>query len=88
MAKIRNLTITVEHTGKRIPVEELESSVTVQELLDALANKINLPAGTNAVLIRKITRKQLLSHQTLSDAGVEDGETLIADFERTAGSYM
>ena len=88
MAKINNLTIMVEHTGKRIPVETLESSVTAQELLDALTSKINLPVGTNAVLIRKITRKQLLPHQALGDAGVEDDETLIADFERTAGSYV
>lgn len=86
MARIRNLTIMVEHTGKLIPIEEIESSVKVEELLEALAGKINLPANTNAVLIRKITRKQLLSHQTLGEAGVEDGETLMADFERTAGS--
>ena len=85
MNKIRNLTIMVEQTGKRIPVEEIESSVTARELLDALANKINLPAGTNAVLIRKLTHKQLLPNQSLGKAGIEDGETLIADFERTAG---
>lgn len=82
---IRNLTIMVEHTGKRIPVEQVEESVTAKELLDALASKINLPAGTNSVLIRKLTRKQLLPNQSLGSAGVEDGETLIADFERTAG---
>lgn len=86
MAKqIRNLTIINESTGKRIPVEQVESDVTAEELLTALANKINLPAGTNGVLIRKLTRKQLLPHQSLESAGIEDGETLIADFERTAG---
>lgn len=85
MTNIRNLTIMVEHTGKRIPVEEVEGSVTAQELLSALAGKINLPAGTNGVLVRKLTRKQLLPNQTLENAGLEEGETLIADFERTAG---
>ncbi len=85
MAAIRNLTIMVENTGKRIPVEEVDGGVTAQELLDALASKINLPAGTNAVLVRKVTRRQLLSHQSLSSSGVQDGETLIADFDRTAG---
>ncbi len=85
MANIKNLTIMVEHTGKRIPVEEMDNTMTASELLDALANKINLPAGTNGVLIRKMTRKQLLPNQTLKEAGVEDNETLIADFERTAG---
>lgn len=85
MATIRNLTIMVEHTGKRIPVEEMDNTMTASELLSELANKINLPAGTNGVLIRKMTRKQLLPNQTLKQAGVEDNETLIADFERTAG---
>lgn len=84
--KIRNLTIMVEQTGKRIPVEEVDSNMTSRELLDALASKINLPAGTNGVLIRKLTRKQILATQSLGDAGIEDGETLIADFERTAGT--
>jgi hypothetical protein len=38
------------------------------------------------VLIRKLTRKQLLPNQSLGNAGIEDGETLLADFERTAGA--
>jgi hypothetical protein len=82
---IRNLTIQVEHTGKLIPVEEIDGDVTSQEFLGALAGKINLPTGTRGVLIRRITRKQLLPSQSLKNAGIEDGETLIADFERTAG---
>ncbi len=82
---IRNLTIEVEHTGKRIPVEEIDEAVTAQEFLSALAGKINLPTGTRGVLIRRITRKQLLPQQSLKQAGIENGETLIADFERTAG---
>lgn len=85
MASLSDLTIMVEHTGRRIPVEEVDSEVTAEELLNALADKINLPAGTNGVLIRKVTRKQLLPRQTLAQAGVRDGETLMADFERTAG---
>lgn len=85
MATVRNLTIMVEHTGKRIPVEEMDNTMTANDLIEALANKINLPAGTRGVLIRKLTRKQLLPNQTLKEAGVEDNETLIADFERTAG---
>jgi hypothetical protein len=83
---IRNLTVMVEHTGKRIPVEEVDNLMKANELLSALANKINLPAGTNGVLIRKMTRKQLLPDQSLKEAGVQDNETLIADFERTAGN--
>lgn len=85
MAQLHNLSIVVENTGKRLPIEEIDNSVTAKELLEALAGKINLPVGTNAVLIRKTTRKQLLPQQTLAEAGVESNETLIADFERTAG---
>ncbi len=82
---VRNLTIMVEHTGKRIPVEEVDNTMTANELLNALAGKINLPAGTRGTLSRKLTRKQLLPNQSLKESGVEDGETLLADFERTAG---
>lgn len=86
MAMIRNLTVVVETNGKRIPVEEVDNLMKANELLSALVNKINLPAGTTGVLIRKMTRKQLLPDQSLKEAGVQDNETLIADFERTAGN--
>lgn len=84
---IRNLTIFTETTGKRFPVEEVDGDVKADELLAAFASKINLPAGTRGVLVRKVTRKQLVGSQSLNEAGIEDGETLIADFERTAGVY-
>ena len=64
-AVIRNLTIVVEHTGKRINVEEVSASITVTELLNALAGKVNLPADTTGYLIRKATHKQLISEQSL-----------------------
>jgi len=85
VAVIHNLTAIIENTGKRILIEEMVSNVTVQELLEALAYKINLPSGTQSVLIRQLTRQQLLPSQSLAEKGIEDGETLIADFERTAG---
>jgi hypothetical protein len=86
MAKtIRNLSIVTESTGKITPIEEVDGSVTAGELLEAFSKKISLPAGTRGVLVRKLTHKQLLASQSLSSAGIEDGETLIADFERTAG---
>jgi len=85
MAIIRDLTVLVELTNKRIPVREVDGSVTAQELLNSLAEKINLPARTKGVLTRKLTHRQILPNQSLAAAGVEDGEVLIADFERTAG---
>lgn len=85
MAMLRNLTIVVEHTGKRIPVNEIDGDVTATDLLNALAGKINLPEGTRGVITRKKTHKQILPTQSLQSAGVESEDTLIADFERTAG---
>ncbi len=85
MAMLRNLTIVVEHTGKRIPVNEIDGDVTATDLLNALAGKINLPEGTRGVITRKRTHKQILPTQSLQSAGVESDDTLIADFERTAG---
>lgn len=85
MATLRNLTIVVEHTGKRIPVNEVDGNMTATELLTALAGKINLPEGTRGVITRKKTHKQILPTQSLESSGVEDDDTLIADFERVAG---
>jgi hypothetical protein len=82
---IHNLSIVTESTGQITPINEVDGSVTAGELLEAYARKISLPAGTKGVLVRKLTHKQLLLSQSISSAGIEDGETLIADFERTAG---
>jgi len=79
----------IEHTGKRVLVKEVARSVTPRELLDAVAAKTRIvPVGTNGVLIRKLTRKQLLPNQSLGSAGIEDGETLLVDFERSAGGSL
>lgn len=86
--KIRNPTIVVEHTGKHIPIVELDGDITAQELSDVLANKINIPGGTNTVLIRKLTHRQLVPHQSLGDVGIKDKETLIVDSERLAGGSL
>jgi uncharacterized ubiquitin-like protein YukD len=88
MGVIRNITIVVTNTGKRIGVEEIANSFTAVELIEAISNKINLPVGTRGIVIRILTRKQLLSGQTLKEAGIEDGETLEVDYDRTAGGYI
>ncbi len=85
MATLRDLTIVVEHTGKRIPVKEVDDQITAEELLIALGSKINLPEGTRGILTRKQTHKQVLPKQTLQAAGVTNEDILVADFERTAG---
>lgn len=85
---IQNLVLEVEHTGKRIHEDSLNREMTVKELLRNIAYKVNLPAGTRGVLIRRLTRKQLLPQQTLNQVGIQDGETLIVDFERFAGGSL
>lgn len=85
MTTLRNLTIVVEHTGKKIPINEVDGNMTATDLLNALAGKINLPEGTRGVITRKRTHKQILPTQTLEGAGVENDDTLLADFDRTAG---
>lgn len=85
---IRNIELLVEHTGKRVYIEKVAGSVTVQELLNALAGKMNLPAGINGVLIRRLTRKSLAPNQSLQNVGLEDSETLLVDFERLAGGSL
>ena len=85
---VHNLIIVNQSTGKTIPIDEVGENVTARELLEAYTRKINLPAGTHGVLVRKLTHKQLLSSQSISSAGVEDNETLVADYERTVGGYF
>lgn len=85
MTTLRNLTIIVDHSGKRIPVNEVDGQLTATELLQALAGKINLPEGARGVITRKKTHKQILPAQSLDAAGVENDDTLIADFEKVAG---
>ena len=82
--RIYDLTLVVEHTGKRIPVEEVEGSVTPKELLDAVAHRCNLPTGTNSVLIHFNNR--LLPSQTITEAGIKDGELIIA--RHASGIHM
>ena len=84
----QNLSILVETTGQKILVEKIDRNTTADEILSALAYKFNFPTNTRGALIRKVTRKQLIGSQTLSDAGIEDGEILIADYERTAGGSI
>jgi hypothetical protein len=85
LAMTKNLTIVTSDTAKRIPIEEVNADVTIWDLLDSLAKKINLPPGTTAVLTRDSTGEQLLLGKTVGELGISDGESLIVDFERVAG---
>lgn len=67
-------------------IGELDSDVTAQALVGAIAIKLALPQGTTASLIRKETNQEIPLWQTLREAGVQDGEVLEISFERIAGT--
>ena len=77
---LRNLTIqhSLENTTS---ITEVSSSMTAGEILNALAERINLPPGIKGTLIRKSTGEIIPSWQTLANVGVQDGESLFADFD-------
>jgi len=83
--KIKNLSLISEQTGEKVLVSEVDSNVLVAELLNAVIKKLPLPINARGVIIRKKTYKQLLPGQSLGSAAIEDNETLMVDFEKTAG---
>lgn len=85
MSTLRDLKIINQANGKTIPVKEMEGTVTVGEFLAAYAQQIGLPPNAQGRLTRKVTGKELQNNQTLSGAGIEDGETLIADMDYVPG---
>jgi len=82
MAKrIRNLHI-VFPPNNLVTIDELDASVTVQALINALAARhVELPSARGH-LIRKATNQSIFPQVTLGQAGVHDGEELEFIFER------
>lgn len=79
--------IIIEATPNEIIELDFSSltRLTVANILSAVAQKIKLPPGVVGTLIIKKTGKPIPPLMTLGEAGIEDNEVLIADFERTAG---
>lgn len=73
-----------------MPVYELDEDVTFIAFLEALASQIALPVAdfSTSHLIRELSNESLSLHRTFRELGIEDGEVLIADFERTAGGNI
>ncbi len=89
MRKIRNLTIQIEQLDKTIPIVEIESSVTVSELLNALADKVNMPVlGTQGIVIRRATQKQLPPELSFNSIGVKNGEILEISLKSMRDDYL
>lgn len=81
MATLKNIRIRNQTTGKTILIDELESDVTVNELLTAYFDRIGLPQNTEGTLTLKRTQRQLLYNQTMGQAGAQDGDVLEASIE-------
>ncbi len=79
--RLRNLTIVNTANMERHHVDSVPSDITIQELLSAFADRINLPDGAKGVLIRKATHNKLMLTQTLQTVGIANSEELLADFE-------
>jgi hypothetical protein len=79
---------------------DIENDITPLTFIKLLANDREIltrlaierswpvPVQEQEVLIRKLTRRQLLPDQTLGHAGIQDGETLVVDIERRAGGCI
>ena len=83
---IRNLRIENSVSGKITPVPEVGSKVTASKLIEALKGKLDIPPGYSGKLTRARNNMELRPSQTLEDAGIEDGETLIADLDYVPGA--
>jgi hypothetical protein len=86
--KLHRLSLVDEATGKTAKIVQIDDHVTIEELVEAATHKFNVPSGIRGVVVRKLTSKQLSLTSSLFGAGIEDNETLIIDFERTAGGHM
>jgi hypothetical protein len=85
---LHDIIIVNDSTGKIANISEINADITAGELLEAYAQRVNVPVGARGVFVRKLTGKQLLNSQSLTNAGIEDKEVLVCDFERTAGGHM
>lgn len=81
---IRNL--VVETPSTQIPIREVGGDVTAEQILDFVADNLNITNGAGS-LRRKLTGRQLFPQETLSGAGIEDDEVLIADFSEEIGEF-
>ena len=81
--KVR-VTVTDQAGGKTVTAE-LPLNAPMSRLLPALMTKMQLPAGPQYGIMHKQSGKTLQSTDTLSGAGVKDGDTLRLVPNVTAG---
>jgi uncharacterized protein YegL len=61
--------------------------MTAIQLLSKLADKLKPPKGATGILSHKITEKEFGPNETLSEAGIEDGDVLVAKFELSKSGF-
>lgn len=75
MAEKVKVTVTDQAGGKTVTAE-LPTNAEMSRLLPALVTKMQLPSNVQYGIQHKQSGKQLQSEDTLSSAGVNEGDTL------------
>lgn len=84
---LRNLVIIHEATGKQFTIKQIPADKMAIQLLSSIAGKLDLQSGATGTLSHKITEKEFGPNETLSEAGIEDGDVLVAKFELNESSF-
>jgi hypothetical protein len=89
-ANLADSVLSIEIEEEITPYTFIKLLATDKEILEYLAceRRLRIPTLPGAVLIRKLTHKQLSSRQTFDEVGIENGETLILDYARVAGGCI
>jgi len=84
---LRNLIVIDEATNKQFNIQQIPSDKTAIQLLSSIAGKLGLSNGTTGTLYHKITEKKFGPNETLAEAGIEDGDVLLAKFESNESGF-
>ena len=73
---LRNITIFSKETGKKVLIEELDSSLTPREVTEKYADVLTFE-GVGGSFVRKLTRFEIQPENPIGDVDIQDGETFI-----------
>lgn len=76
---IHNLTILIGTRDELLKLKPIPAEMTIIQLLSSIATRLALPPAATGTLTYK--GRQLGLTETLAEAGIEDGDTLVAKFE-------
>ena len=74
---INNITILNKDTGEKLVIATLDASLTPSDVIEKYIEAIEDGTASGGTLIRRKTQYEIDVMETLYDADIEDGETLI-----------